>query len=175
MKTVIPFRDALQRARELIMLLAPCCTRIEAAGSVRRMKKEIGDIELVAIPKFTSDMFGNPTDEHELDLFNWQKIGKPIKNGHKYKQIELNDGLTLDLFIVTPPAQWGVQFVIRTGSADFSHRLVTSRKYGGLMPSNLKVKDGAIWSNNHIIETPEEQDVFDLIGIRFIEPWERVK
>jgi DNA polymerase/3'-5' exonuclease PolX len=132
--------------------------------------KDIGDIELVAIPIFEKDMFGELTGQHLLDTVEWHDFGNPIKGGHKYKQIELTEGVNLDLFIVTPPAQWGIQFMIRTGSAEFSHRLVTPRKYGGLMPSQYKVKDGAIWSNNHIIETPEEQDVFNLIGIDFIPP-----
>jgi DNA polymerase/3'-5' exonuclease PolX len=37
------------------------------------------------------------------------------------------------------------------------------------------VKGGAIWSSNHIIETPEEQDVFGLIGVPFIAPELRMK
>jgi hypothetical protein len=30
-----------------------------------------------------------------------------------------------------------------TGSADFTHRLVTSRRYGGLMPAGMQVREGA--------------------------------
>ena len=97
-----------------------------------------------------------------------------IKNGPRYKQIQLPEGINLDLFIVQPPAQWGVIYLIRTGSAEFSHRFVTPRKHGGLLPSHLCVKDGAIWSNNHIIETPQERDVFDLAGVPWIEPEKRV-
>jgi len=150
--------------------LRPYCQRIEIAGSIRRRKSEIGDIEIVAIPQFTKDLFGNVTEDHELNFPDWSYIGKAIKNGNKYKQIELEQGVNLDLFIVTPPAQWGIQFLIRTGPAEFSHRLVTSKRFGGLMPSNFRVEGGAIWSNNHVIETPEEQDVFRVIGLPFISP-----
>jgi DNA polymerase/3'-5' exonuclease PolX len=162
-------------ANRLVDELAVYCERIEIAGSLRRLKPEVGDIELVAIPKVETDMFGDVATAHQLDFVDWDAFGSVVKNGHKYKQIALKVGVNLDLFIVTPPAQWGVQFMIRTGSAEFSHRLVTPKKYGGMMPSNLRVKGGAIWSSNHIIETPEEQDVFGLIGVPFIAPELRMK
>lgn len=160
-------------AGRLIKELSPYCQRLEIAGSLRRKKPEVGDIELIAIPKFGVDLFGNVTEEHLLDSVDWERFGKVIKAGHKYKQIELYQGINLDLFIVTPPAQFGVQFVIRTGPADFSKRFVTSKKFGGLLPSVFRVQDGAIWSNNHVIETPEEADVFHVIGLPFIEPEKR--
>ena len=174
-KQKIPYPVALEIAQTLTARLMPYCERIAIAGSVRREKPEIGDIEIVAIPRKAYDFFGFETGDHALNSVEWSEFGKLIKNGSKYKQIELHEGINLDLFIVTPPAQWGVQLMIRTGSADFSHRLVTSRQFGGLMPSNYKVKDGAIWSSNHVIETPEEEDVFNLIGVPFIEPALRVK
>jgi DNA polymerase/3'-5' exonuclease PolX len=171
MKQKLPLKDAEKIASLLLTSLRPCCQRIEIAGSIRRRKSEIGDIEIVAIPVPSLDMFSNPSYEpHLLDLVNWKEYGEIIKSGHKYKQIALTEGINLDLFIVTPPAQWGVQFLIRTGSADFSHRFVTTKHHGGLLPGYLKVKDGAIWSHNHIIETPEEIDVFNLAGVPYVEP-----
>lgn len=176
MKNKMPLREAEDLAKGIVSQLSPFCKRIEIAGSIRRRKPEVGDIELVAIPLASMDMFGEPvpmTADHTLHFPDWSWLGKVIKNGMKYKQIELPGGAALDLFIVTPPAQWGVQFMLRTGSAEFSHRLVTSRKQGGLMPSNFRVLEGAIWSSNHIIETPEERNVFDLIGVPYIEPENR--
>jgi DNA polymerase/3'-5' exonuclease PolX len=172
-KQKLPLADARKLAEAIVSRLSGYCQRIEIAGSIRRCKPEVGDIEIVALPLFDRDMFGAISENHLLDGVDWLKFGKVIKNGHKYKQIELHEGPNLDLFIVTPPAQWGVQFLIRTGSADFSHRFVTQKKLGGTLPSNLRVQDGAIWSNNHIIETPEENDVFALAGIPFVEPEKR--
>lgn len=160
-------------AHDLVIKLRDWCVRIETAGSVRRRKSEVGDIEIVCIPKFVNDMFGNPTTTSVLDVMDWSNIGVPEKSGPKYKQIILRSGAALDLFIVTPPAQFGVQFLIRTGPAEYSHRFVTPKHYGGMLPSNLKVKDGAIWKGNQLIETPEEEDVFNLIGAPWIPPMER--
>lgn len=174
MKQKLPLAQAEEIAQGLVERLSGRCLRIEIAGSIRRRKPEIGDIEIVAEPYPTFDMFGLETYfPHELDQIDWTNYGRLIKNGSRYKQIELTEGINLDLFIVLPPAQWGVIYLIRTGSAEFSHRFVTPRKYGGLLPSNLRVQDGAIWSNNHIIETPQERDVFDLAGVPWIEPEER--
>lgn len=173
MKTKMYHVEAWILAEKLIAELSPYCQRIEIAGSLRRLKPEVGDIELVAIPLFGVDLFGNETEEHLLDVVDWERFGKVVKAGSKYKQIELYQGINLDLFIVTPPAQWGVQFVIRTGPAEFSKHFVTQKKFGGLLPSCFRVEDGAIWSNNHVIETPEEIDVFNLIGLPFVEPEKR--
>lgn len=174
MKTKLPLAAADALALQMIERLRPYCRRIEAAGSIKRRKPEIGDVELIAAPLFEHDLFGNPTENHMLNGVDWEWFGRIVKNGPKYKQVELHEGATLDLFIVTPPAQWGVLSLIRTGSAEFSHRFVTSKQQGGLLPSYLKVKDGAIWSNNHIILTPEESDVFDLAGVPWIEPEKRI-
>jgi len=171
-KQKIPLERAREIAIDLVNELRPYCERIEIAGSVRRGKAEVGDIEICAIPKDKVDMFGAGTGEHQLDEVDWHKYGKVIKNGHKYKQIEL-PAINLDLFIVTFPAQWGVQFIIRTGSADYSHRFVTPKSYGGLMPAHLHVKNGAIWCGDKLVETPEEEDVYRLIGEKWIAPQER--
>lgn len=177
MKTKISLSEAEARAAEIVKELSPYCERIEIAGSIRRRKPEVGDIEIVAIPKPWNDLLGQPMPlqrDHALNYVDWRRIGGTlIKGGNKFKQIEMADGLCLDLFIVTPPAQWGVIFLIRTGSEDFSHKLVKSRQSGGLMPSNLKCKDGSIWHGMNILPTPEERDVFKVLGLAWISPENR--
>ena len=174
-KQRIPLADAEAIAVRVLEHLAPLCERIEIAGSIRRRKPEVGDIELVAIPRTLADMFGDPLPEHALDTFEYSAIGRLEMGGHKYKKVGLTEGSQLDLFIVTPPAQWGVQFLIRTGPAEYSHAFVTPKWQGGLLPSHLQVKDGAIQnrSTGEIIETPEEADVYNLLGLPFVEPEKR--
>ena len=46
-------------ARKYVDLLAPFCERIEIAGSTRRKKPEVGDIEIVCIPKQINDLLNN--------------------------------------------------------------------------------------------------------------------
>ena len=87
----------------------------------------------------------------------------------------------LDLFVVTPPAQWGVQMVIRTGpnkpENNFSQWMVTQRAKGGALPDGYYVKDGAVYNAREgmqAVSTPEEKDFFMLCGLEWMEPGERV-
>lgn len=174
MKTKRPYDEIAPIAKELVDLLFPLCRRIVVAGSLRRLRPEIGDIEIVAEPKeYVPDLLGNPTETHSLDTFDWSVIGVLVKGGHKYKQVELKQGISLDLFIVTPPAQWGVVLLLRTGNDNFSRTLVTKKVYGGMMPVAYKMKDGALWHGGELVPTPEERDVFKVLGIKYIPPVER--
>ncbi len=161
---------ALTYAEGILKLLDPVCERMEIAGSLRRGKPEVGDIEIVCIPKATEDLFGNQSVNAsgiEAVLHNH----KLIKNGEHFKQIDLGK-LKCDLFITTKEC-WGVIFMIRTGSADFSHKMVTPARYGGLMPSCFNVKDGRLWNGDVPLLTPEETDVFRIYEMEFIPPEER--
>ncbi len=170
MKVKTAYTVAMKIAQETMKFLEPHCTRIEIAGSLRRMKPEVGDIELVAIPVFLADMFGERSSDHELNYIDYSPIGKLVMNGPKQKKVELHAGITLDLFIVTPPAQYGVIMVLRTGPENYSHRLVTQKIHGGSMPAHMRMEDGALRIGKKIIETPEEQDVYKALRIKYVEP-----
>jgi len=116
-------------ADSVVSTLKPFCDRIEIAGSIRRQKEECGDAEVICIPKNSEILsFVNTVDN----------LGQTIKgdpNG-RYVQIILPyDGFKLDLFIVRPE-NWGYQFAIRTGPADFSHKVLArgwkKRGYKGI-------------------------------------------
>jgi DNA polymerase/3'-5' exonuclease PolX len=168
-------------AKKWIETLKPFCDRIEIAGSIRRNKYEIKDIDLVAIPK-TTDIPGllqgftttfNALEDAIPRLFMDHKYLATLKSGPKYKQLLLNEGIHLELWIVTPPASWGVIYLQRTGPEDFGHWAVTQKNKGGALPSYLHVEGGAIWHRSRKLETPEEKDVFEILGMDYIEPDQR--
>jgi len=173
---------ALQVATEIVQSLRLLCERIEIAGSIARQQAEVGDIEIVAIPRKFRLCFGQPPDPilAVLEHAGWEAI----KNGERYKQL-LSDkyGLALDLFLVLPPAQWGVIKVLRTGPAEFSHWVVTNQKCGGALPDEYRVSEGRVCkkADGTEVPTPEEQDFLDLLGLGWIEPekraarWDRSK
>ena len=182
-KLQVPLADAERMAARIVELLSPACDRIEVAGSIRRRKASVGDIEIVAIPRYDEewDLFGKTFARRSqlddaLDQIIAQGIIRPgERNGERYKQFRVSFyGLQLDLF-VTDPERWGLIYTIRTGSADFSRWLVTSRQYGGALPEKIKVRDGRLWrvGQDEPLATPEEQDVFVALGLEWIEPWER--
>jgi DNA polymerase/3'-5' exonuclease PolX len=167
------YAQAKAIADGMVERLSGYCDRIEVAGSVRRKKPEVHDIEIVAIPKAIDEpnMFDAVGKrEFPSDLFLPYRM---IKNGSRYKQMELPEGINLDLFIVLPPAQLGVILTIRTGPADFSHKIVTSKSFGGYLPGDCKVHDGGVYRGGELIPMPEETDFLDFVGLGWIEPEKR--
>jgi DNA polymerase/3'-5' exonuclease PolX len=55
-----PYPVVLPIAGRIVEALRPYCERIEIAGSLRREKPMVGDIEIVAIPRRPVDLFGEP-------------------------------------------------------------------------------------------------------------------
>ncbi len=174
-------------------LIEDACTRVEIAGSILRKRTHCSDIEVVCIPRTGIDMFGDPVytsnklDARIDDLLKSGIITNRVKNGSRFKQFQYED-MTIDLFIVLGgpvdeskstlprefPAQWGVIFAIRTGSAMFSKFLVTTKNQGGALPSNAKVDRGRLFIEGEFIETPEEMDFFRAIELTYIDPTMRM-
>lgn len=169
----IPYADALALVYDWQVLLKPACERIAVAGSLRRHKETVGDIELVCIPNPTVDLFGEVI-YHPAPI-DARLYGHTLAvDGPRQKRIELPQGISLELYITTP-AQWGVMYTLRTGCAEFSEALVTQRVKGGVLPSNLYVRDGRMWraGEDEPLETPEEEDVFRAAQLPWLAPWER--
>lgn len=151
---------ALDIADHIRAELAPFCTRIEIAGSVRRQKPEVKDVEIVCIPR-GRDL------AHFADTVNrWTKIkGEP---SGRYTQRYHPDGIMLDLFMTTPE-NWGAILLIRTGSADYSKWFMGT----ALPKAGYRQEGGYVRQNGVIVPTYEEEDVFRLAGVTWVEPEQR--
>lgn len=174
--TKTPYVAVLPVAQRLLAALAPYCERIELAGSIRRQKPLVGDIELVAIPRRPRDLLGEPIPgPTALDRFLDERAVQFTKRGEKYQQFAYGS-YTVDLFLATPDT-WGSIFTIRTGSADFSHWLVTHEPRGAC-PWPVRfggegAYPGRLTHNGRLLATPEERDVFAALGLAYIDPAER--
>jgi DNA polymerase/3'-5' exonuclease PolX len=163
-----PFAEAYAIALDILEQLKPHCDRIEIAGSIRRKKSEVGDIEIVAIPKpYSSGLFENGI----ASVVNkWEKVRGDMEYGKtKYTQRILPHGIKLDLFFATAE-NWGHILAIRTGSADYSHNVLAKN----WVRSGFKSKEGFLTYKGEKIEIKEEKDLFRLIGVPFIEPEKRI-
>jgi len=176
-KVKFTWDEAEALAEACVNLLEPKCYEIKYAGSIRRMKPEVGDIEIVAdpMPGVPDDqLFALPApNKSALDYFDYSKIGKIVKNGPRYKKIELPEGINLDLFIVLPPATFGVILAIRTGPADFSRLMVTHRSTGGWLPDGYYCREGSIYHYTEKVAGIGERDLLDLTVGRWIDPEDR--
>jgi DNA polymerase (family 10) len=144
--------------------LAPHCERIEIAGSIRRRKAYVGDIEIVAIPKpYDVGLFASGI----APIVNaWPKVRGELPC--KYTQRILPDGIALDLFFATPE-NWGLIFAIRTGSAEFSHLVLAC----GWTRNGYKSADGMLSRDGVAVPVREERDLFRLAGVAWMEPEKR--
>lgn len=169
--------EALRIANFMQDRLFPYYERCEIAGSLRRMKDDVGDIELVATPKMlpSYDLFGQEIGKHSMldDRRIYLPYGKIIKAGQRYVQVDLWEGIKLDFFVVLPPASWGVILAIRTGPADFSKWIVTPRNKGGALPLGWKVEDGRVWDGQVTMDFQEEAKFLEWIGVGCVEPKDR--
>ena len=179
----IPLDVAQHLVRGLIATLGPSCERIEVAGSVRRRSPDVGDLELVAIPKVSTrpglDLFRapeqySPLDDALLALHRQRRVvphpERPAA-GERYRRLWLPDpGIQLDLFLVLPPAEWGPIFTIRTGPAEYSRELVARLwRYG------LRCVDGQItrFGTGEVLPCREERDFFQRARLEWVAPEER--
>jgi len=183
----IPLDVARGKAERLVDALRPGCDRIEIAGSIRRGKPLVSDIEIVAMPHMEveegEDLWGTPVENDWLDKLlylmrqsgdlrlraveNHRKDGRvevTQRDGPSYKALEF-EGFPVDLFIVRDAAQWGVIFTIRTGPADWSHRLVTD-----CQRFLRRVEGGYLYRSGQRWPCPTEEDFFQGIGQPWVEP-----
>ena len=146
---------ALEIAKKIETKLKPFCDKIQIAGSIRRQKANVKDIEIVAIPN----------DRFQLGLIvnRWKKIRGDV--GGRYLQRVLPEGINLDLFFATEN-NWGHILAIRTGSAEYSHRVLAI----GWVKAGYKSIDGILHKGSNPIEIREEEDLFRLIGLDYVEP-----
>lgn len=152
---------AYKIALEVIKQLKPYCERIEIAGSLRRKKADIGDIEIVAIPKPYST--GLLESGFATVVNKWEKVKGELPC--KYTQRILPEGIKLDLFIAEE-GNWGSILATRTGSADYSYKVLAN----GWVRQGFKSDGGYLFRDGEKYEVKEEKDLFRLIGIPYVEP-----
>lgn len=170
-------------AGQLVRELSPACQRILVGGSLRRGGPRVGDIEIVAISD--GGALEALTDEWLAEGIAQKRLksnNTPIAWGARFRAMTVCN-VSLDLFMTTP-AQWGLTSVIRTGPGTpdvgfeqwrggANQMLVTPRAKGGLLPDGMRVADGWIWRGEKRLNTPEEADVFRLLGLPLIAPYLR--
>lgn len=124
------YKIAREIANGLLAKLTQHCINIDVAGSVRREKADVKDIELCVNPKVTQvkDLFGEVLGVQRLASFvsAVKKLGIILKGDvreGRYVQIALPEGINLDLFIPQPTDYWR-QYIIRSGPSEYSHNVV---------------------------------------------------
>lgn len=180
-----PREQAMEVAGEVVGRMD--VLRVCIAGSLRRMKKEVGDIEIVYIPKIETgpdrrDLFAhceqNLTDNSIQRMMDAGILCMRlnVKNtpawGAKNKlAIHLESDIPVDLFATTPTA-WDNYLVCRTGSAELNRKICMEAQVRGWKWHPY----GSGFSNDKTGEEvliKSEQEVFEFVGMKYLEPHER--
>lgn len=189
-----PYGEASRAASALVGALEAGCERIEIAGSLRRRKPEVRDIEVVAIARLEDrpgeDLWATKTTHDVLEerIAEFLASGflevRQVENHRIDGRVELQTklgpafkalvfrGIPVDLFIVRRPATWGCIFALRTGPGDWNTRLVMDCKAIGRRVEGGQVTrwDGTRWV---AVPTPEEADFFAALGQPWVSPADR--
>jgi DNA polymerase (family 10) len=104
----------------VVLNLKPCCDRIEIAGSIRRRKPFVHDIDIVCIP------------DNRLGRFiqALKDMGKIEMGGEKLIRVKL-PSIDLDIYIASP-STWATLLLIRTGSKEHNIKLCSRAKSMGM-------------------------------------------
>lgn len=182
-----PLSTARGIAEEIIENISSVCERVEIAGSIRRERPFVKDIEICVVPRWSEtskqiDLFNttsvraNLLYEHLKDdsFIRWIKPGTNqiidwhIKPDGKYWR-GLIGQIKLDLFIANKE-NFGAVFLVRTGSSQFSNALYL---YARNRKGFDKGQDGFLVKDGKRIETPNEADVFNAVGLPFLDAAKR--
>jgi len=185
-----PRAKALEVAKELMAALRPLCEpeRFIFAGSLRRMKPEVGDIELVYVPRIEdqpdpADLLGNkiPTNLFDAQLNVWlragviskrigEKGGKSWGDSNKLA-VHTASGIGIDFFAAVKRSFWTL-LVCRTGSMESNTRVATAA-----------IKMGQTWNmyrgfedrvTGDLLFVPDsEEALFRYVGLPYPQPKDR--
>lgn len=196
----VPRSDAIAVAKRFVAALGGTYDQLVVGGSLRRRLAFVHDIEVVATPRVEAvdevipGLFGEDVRQVQVNRLD-ARMEEMLAVGQVQKRLDVAgnprwgsalryltfDGAPVDLF--TPvAARFGWILLLRTGPAAFSRQLVvpkgqrTKDRRPGLMPAYIKPDEGWLTyrTSGERISTPDEQSVFDLFGIPFVDPWSRV-
>lgn len=179
---LFPIRYADEAAEELLEFLDDACARIRTAGSVRRNKPQVHDLDIVIYPKMKIietgqlDLFGAPNlvaVPHllfgKLDAVGWGKF--PQNPYPRVIRIHSTDGIPAELYLTEPDgSNFDALLQMRTGSEKFNISLAERAKN---MNMHYKAGYGIFSRYGNRLDDGTEEGIFKVLGLPFIPPMER--
>ncbi len=130
--------------------------KISMAGSVRRMKETIGDVDILIVSKSPSKV---------VDFFvSFPDIEKIWAKGSTKASVRLKEGFDVDLRIV-PEKSYGSALQYFTGSKEhnIATRIIAINK-------GLKLNEYGVFRGPKMIAGRTEEEVYKAIGLSWMEP-----
>ena len=153
-----PLGDVMPRVRLLEEALSSVrgVEKATTAGSVRRRKETVGDIDMLVIaakPKLVMDFFIALSD-----------VAHVIAHGPTKSAVKLKNGLQVDLRVV-PKKSYGAALNYFTGSKDHNIALRQIAQDKG-----LKLNEYGLFKGKKQIAGKTEKEIYSALGLVYIEP-----
>ena len=160
----LDLKDAEKIANQVKNVVCSHCVKIEIAGSIRRQRPIVHDIDFVVATK---------------DDFEWQKISEELKRMKAKPNCQGNsvikallpcpNGLFQVDFYRAKPETFGILLLVRTGSAEHNVWLAGCAISKGM---RIKYSEGLI-KDDSAIAGETETGVFEALGLPCPSPSER--
>jgi DNA polymerase (family 10) len=152
--------EATGIAREIMNALraAPGCERVDVAGSLRRMRETIGDVDILAAAHDSAPL---------MDAFvALPPVAEVVARGPTKTSIRTGAGLQIDLRVV-PPAAWGAALQYFTGSQ--AHNIRTRQI---AVRAGLRLSEYGLFrvADDELIAAGTEEEVYRRLGLPWIPP-----
>jgi DNA polymerase/3'-5' exonuclease PolX len=130
--------------------------RVEVAGSFRRARETVGDLDLLVTSKDPVTVF---------DVFSSHPLVAEVKmRGETKETVLLKGGFQVDLRVVKPE-EFGAAFQYFTGSKDHNVHLRSLARDRG-----LKVNEYGVFRGDERIAGTSEEEVYAALGLAWIPP-----
>jgi DNA polymerase (family 10) len=129
--------------------------RIAYAGSLRRMRETIGDIDILAVapPEIRATFAAQPY------------VAEVIASGDRKTSIRTDQGIQVDLRVV-PAESWGAALVYFTGSKEHNVHIREIAVKKGWKLSEYGLFDG----DDRPIASATEEEIYHALGMRWVPP-----
>jgi DNA polymerase (family 10) len=156
----IPLGIALPSAELLLnrLLELPEAQKGSIAGSIRRGRPTIGDVDL---------LIASDTPKPIMDVFvKADTVARVLGHGEKKSSVELHNGLQVDLRVI-PPERWGTALCYFTGSQAHNIHMRELALAKGL---SLNEHAFTRTADNSEILCATEEEVFAQLGLQYVPP-----
>ena len=145
-------------AEPMLQYLKGCkgVKRLIIAGSYRRRKETIGDLDILVTAKKGSDVIQRFTQ--------YEDVGEVVSSGDTRSTVHLKSDLQVDLRVV-PDASYGAALHYFTGSK--SHNIALRKM---AQKRQMKINEYGVYKGNKKIAGKTEQDIYKLFGLAYINP-----
>lgn len=137
----------------------PGVERAEVAGSYRRRKETVGDIDVLVVTK-KPEAVSNAVAKLPI-------VRNVVAHGEKKLSFDLQAGIRTDIRFVRRD-QWGSALLYFTGSKE--HNIALRKR---AIERGWKLNEYGLFEGEKIIASREEKDIYEALGLPWIEPTER--